>query len=104
MLKKFADCCVQAFPRRSDFVARYGGEEFAIMLQETTLESAKILADRLQQAIRGLHIFHDNQALSITASMGIAELSAQDDVPGWLQRADQLMYRAKQEGRDRIAT
>ncbi|MFZ4791501.1 MAG: GGDEF domain-containing protein [Candidatus Competibacteraceae bacterium] len=104
MLKKFADCCVQAFPRRSDFVARYGGEEFAIILQETTLESAKILADRLQQAIRGLHTLHDNQALSITASMGIAELSAQDDVPGWLQRADQLMYRAKQEGRDRIAT
>ncbi len=104
MLKKFADCCVQTFPRRSDFVARYGGEEFAIILQETSVESAIILAERLQQAIRALRVLHENQILTITASIGIAELSAQDDVPGWLQRADQLMYRAKREGRDRIAT
>ncbi|MCC6133980.1 MAG: GGDEF domain-containing protein [Candidatus Contendobacter sp.] len=103
MLKKFADCCVQTFPRRSDFVARYGGEEFAIILQETTMESAKTLAERLQQAIRGLRVPCEDQTLSITASIGIAELSTQDDVPGWLRRADQLMYRAKREGRDRIA-
>jgi len=104
MLKKFADCCVQTFPRRSDFVARYGGEEFAIILQETSIESAILLAERLQQAIRGLRVLHENQILTITASIGIAELGAQDDVPGWLRRADQLMYRAKREGRDRIAT
>jgi len=103
MLRKFADCCAQAFPRRSDFVARYGGEEFAIILQETALDSARLLADRLLQNVRALRVAHDHQQLSITASVGIAELNAKDDLPGWLRRADQLLYRAKNEGRDRIA-
>ncbi|RUQ33185.1 MAG: GGDEF domain-containing protein [Candidatus Competibacteraceae bacterium] len=102
MLRKFADCCVQMFPRRSDFVARYGGEEFAIILQEATLESARTLAERLLQTVRALRVAHNSQSLSITVSIGIAELSAKDDLPGWLRRADQLLYRAKDEGRDRI--
>ncbi len=103
MLRKFADCCVQTFPRRSDFVARYGGEEFAIILQETALESARLLAERLLQAVRALRIAHDGQSLGITASIGIAELNAKDDLPGWLRRADQLLYRAKDGGRDRVS-
>ena len=103
VLRKFADCCVQAFPRRSDFVARYGGEEFAIILQETALDSARLLADRLLQNVRALRVAHDHQILSITASIGIAELNARDDLPSWLRRADQALYRAKDEGRDRVA-
>jgi diguanylate cyclase (GGDEF)-like protein len=101
-LKQLADCCVHVFPRKTDFVARYGGEEFAIVLQETPLEVAKMLGQRLLQAIRALCINYDNATLGITASIGIAELDPTKDISHWLQRADSALYRAKQAGRDRM--
>ncbi|MEI2742590.1 MAG: diguanylate cyclase [Candidatus Competibacter sp.] len=103
-LKKFADCCAQTFPRRSDFVARYGGEEFAIIVQEAGLEVATMLAKRLLGAVRGLRIAHENQEITLTVSVGIAELNPQESPSQWLCHADEALYRAKQGGRDRFAT
>lgn len=103
VLRKFADCCTQTFPRRSDFVARYGGEEFVIILQETSIEVATMLAERLLQSVRGMHILHENQELHTTVSIGVAEFNVKDDLSSWLQRADSALYRAKQAGRDRLA-
>ncbi len=103
VLRKFADCCAQTFPRRSDFVARYGGEEFVIIAQETSVEVATMLAERLLQAVRGMRILHENREIRITVSIGIAEPNPQDELSDWLQRADGALYRAKQGGRDRFA-
>jgi diguanylate cyclase (GGDEF)-like protein len=103
VLRKFADCCAQTFPRRSDFVARYGGEEFVIIAQETSVEVATMLAERLLQAVRGMRIPHENREIHITVSIGIAEFNSQGELSNWLQQADSALYRAKQGGRDRFA-
>lgn len=103
VLKQFADCCAQTFPRHSDFVARYGGEEFAMILQETAMDAAGMLGERLLQAARSLRPNYQGNALRFTVSVGIAELSvADEDVSIWLRRADSALYRAKQGGRDRL--
>ena len=102
VLKQFAECCTQTFPRRSDFVARYGGEEFAIILQETAADAAKMLGERLLQAVRNLRIPYDDQELGITVSVGIAEMGIADDAGSWLRRADSALYRAKASGRNRL--
>jgi len=102
LLKTFADCCIQTFPRRSDFVARYGGEEFVILLQETAADAARMLGERLLQAMRNLSVNYENQELRITASIGLAELGIADDAGSWLRRADSALYRAKESGRNRL--
>ncbi|HPF58355.1 MAG TPA: GGDEF domain-containing protein [Candidatus Competibacteraceae bacterium] len=103
VLRQFADCCVQTFPRRSDFVARYGGEEFAMILQETAMDAAGMLGERLLQAARNLCPDYQGHKLCFTVSVGIAELSVTDEnTSSWLQRADSALYRAKQGGRDRL--
>ncbi|MCP5159051.1 MAG: GGDEF domain-containing protein [Gammaproteobacteria bacterium] len=103
VLKRFADCCTQTFPRRSDFVARYGGEEFVVILQETAIDAAGMLGERLLQAARNLHIDYQGQELHITVSIGIVELGiADNDVLSWLRRADNALYRAKHSGRNRL--
>ncbi len=102
VLRNFAECCTQTFPRRSDFVARYGGEEFAIILQETAADAARMLGERLLQATRALHLYYENQEMRVTASMGLAELGLTDDAASWLRRADSALYRAKESGRNRL--
>jgi diguanylate cyclase len=104
VLRQLADCCVQVFPRKMDFVARYGGEEFAIILQETTLDVGQMLGERLLEAVRAMRINHREISLSITASVGIAELDPRGTVDSWLQRADKALYHAKQSGRNRVAS
>lgn len=102
VLKHFADCCTHTFPRRGDFVARYGGEEFAIILQETTIDAAGMLGERLLQAMRNLSLNYQGQEVRATVSIGIAELSIADDASVWLQRADSALYCAKESGRNRL--
>ncbi len=94
--------------RSGDIAARYGGEEFALLLPGTELDNASHLALRAREAIRGLDIEHETSALSdrVTASFGVASLIPQQDLrPALLVRsADQGLYRAKREGRDRVVT
>jgi len=103
VLRKFADCCAQTFPRRSDFVARYGGEEFVIIAQEIAIEVATMLAERLLRAVRGIRVYYEGKEISVTVSIGIAEMNPQYDWSDWLRQADSALYRAKQGGRDRLA-
>lgn len=104
VLKRLANCCTKAFPRKSDFVARYGGEEFAAILQDTSLKSALPLAQRLLDTVRIMRIEHENLELDITVSIGIAELGALASPEQWLKTADGALYAAKKGGRDRIVT
>ncbi len=102
VLKHFAECCIKTFPRRSDFVARYGGEEFAILLQETAADAARMLGERLLQAVQGLSLDYEGQVLRVTASAGLAEMDRADDAENWLRRADNALYQAKKTGRNRL--
>jgi diguanylate cyclase (GGDEF)-like protein/PAS domain S-box-containing protein len=90
--------------RSTDIVGRYGGEEFAIILPDTAAANARIMAEHLRQNVSALQIPHEPAPLRITVSIGIAAIT--DDMPDaktWVMLADQALYRAKADGRDRIA-
>lgn len=89
--------------RPHDIVARYGGEEFAIILPNTKLEHATIVADRVVSGLKELAYPHEKSqtADQVTVSCGIAQDVAADTPESLLQRADQALYEAKEQGRNR---
>lgn len=89
--------------RGTDIPGRYGGEEFGIILIDTTLDSAKILAERLRRCIESLVIEYEDQDISFTISLGVSEVHA--GVPNygqWLEITDQALYEAKDNGRNQV--
>jgi len=90
--------------RPSDIACRYGGEELAVVLPETTLECARERAEHMRRAIRETNLTHAGQTLpGPTASFGVAVYPANGSKPAdLLKAADQALYRAKQDGRDRV--
>jgi diguanylate cyclase (GGDEF)-like protein len=90
--------------RPSDIACRYGGEEFAVAFSEASLECACERAEQLRQAIRDTNLTHLGQTLPVpTASFGVAVYPANGTKPAdLLKAADLALYRAKQEGRDRV--
>jgi diguanylate cyclase (GGDEF)-like protein len=90
--------------RTSDVVARYGGEEFCAVLREADLDGASILAERLRAAIAGREVTVGERTLQVTASIGVATFEAGDEVApdSMFRRADAALYRAKQNGRNRV--
>jgi diguanylate cyclase (GGDEF)-like protein/PAS domain S-box-containing protein len=90
--------------RRQDTLGRYGGEEFALLLPETTEAAAMALADRLRQRVARSPLLRPGLLIDNTVSVGVSLLLASDLNPdAALSRADQALYRAKQQGRNRIA-
>jgi diguanylate cyclase (GGDEF)-like protein/PAS domain S-box-containing protein len=90
--------------RPTDVVGRYGGEEFTIILPRTNMEETRQIAGRLCAAIANKPVTIDDTDVSVTISMGVAGLD--ENVPSLdelLQRADQALYTAKEEGRNRWA-
>jgi diguanylate cyclase (GGDEF)-like protein len=87
--------------RRADLICRYGGEEFLIILPDTTIEDASVLATRLFVAVSETGIELD---LGLTISVGLASLSATDDAcESLLSRADRALYASKSRGRNRFS-
>ena len=94
---------IQRVLREDDLLARYGGEEFMVIQTETSPQVARQLAERIQAAIRNKPYATSVGELSITASIGIGALSTGDStLESLVDRADQLLYQAKRDGRDRI--
>jgi len=102
---------VVASVRATDVVARYGGEEFAILMVQAGADEARIVCGRLRERIarHGFLFSADDQGraqevtISVTVSIGIAELAAKSDsVEALLGRADSALYEAKHAGRDRV--
>jgi len=102
VLRGVADTLVRNFPRKSDMVARYGGEEFAVVLPDTSPQNAVRLAERVRLAVRELQVPHGAQTIGITISVGVAQIGRHESVQSWLERADQALYQAKSQGRDRV--
>ena len=90
--------------RPSDIACRYGGEELVVVLCEANLECARERAEKLRLAIRDTNLTHLGQTLPApTASFGVAVYPANGTKPAdLLKAADQALYRAKHEGRDRV--
>ena len=88
--------------RLSDLVARYGGEEFVLALPETDLPQAAALCDKLRQIIEQ-HPWEEVQpGLKVTMSMGVFADYAVGTAEAMLQKADALLYQAKESGRNRV--
>ena len=91
--------------RNVDLACRFGGEEFVVVMPDTDLALAKVVAERIRQEVSA-HPFivrHGSEQLSITASMGVSSLDDEDDSPDKLiKRADVALYNAKRRGRNRV--
>ena len=102
VLKWFAKV-VRETVKGTDTVARYGGEEFAVLLPNTTLPGARIVAENIRKRVSDQKLrVGDHQIGRVTCSIGVAAVNAQCDGETWINNADGAMYRAKQGGRDRV--
>ena len=102
-LQKVVDVCKQIL-REVDVFGRLGGEEFGIMLPETDSEQAVQVADRVRQVIAEASVrLPQGGSVGVTASIGVATYSPDDDVDAVLSRADRALYAAKRSGRDRVS-
>ncbi len=88
--------------RTSDFFGRYGGEEFLIILTQTPLDGAQVIADRFRQALEAIRFPEIDAALRVSVSIGIAQYSPGEEVVQTLARADAALYKAKHLGRNRV--
>ena len=85
--------------RAEDFCARYGGEEFVIVLEHCIKDKAKKKAEEIRVAISKLEI----DGISVTASFGVAQIeSGHENFEALLKDADEALYKAKEEGRNRV--
>ncbi len=90
--------------RESDLLGRVGGEEFALILPGTPLSHAHTLAERLREATAAITIPVHGGEIGLTVSIGLAELGGDEtSVDPMMRRADLALYRAKAEGRNRVA-
>ena len=105
-LRRVAAALRRLAKRPGDLVARYGGEEFACLLVGLEREQAQPHAERLRAAIEELALPHPDSGVSrfVTVSLGVswAEPAPTDDWRGALAAADAALYRAKQNGRNRV--
>jgi len=102
VIAEVAKRTVLAFPRKIDFVARYGGEEFAVIVQSTLLEDARAMGDRLLSVMRQNGIHHEELDIRVTLSIGLALYVPGEPAGNWIERADQALYQAKQDGRNQM--
>ena len=90
--------------RHVDKVARMGGEEFAILMPGSDLAGAEALAERIVAATRAMRLPEPAAAEQLTSSIGVVEAAEQTSFNRLYSRADRLLYRAKADGRDRVAS
>lgn len=105
-LQQVAKALQLAVKRPADVVARYGGEEFVIILPETGAAGALHVADQILRQVSSLRIPHRSSDIAdhVTVSVGVATtIPSLDTVPSQLvQKADESLYNAKQNGRNRV--
>jgi two-component system, cell cycle response regulator len=87
----------------SDILARIGGEEFVLLLPQTTGERAARLAERMRQRLEATPFVVDGIDVAVTVSIGGADADAASEcIEDVMKRADQALYQAKREGRNRV--
>nr|WP_319565287.1 diguanylate cyclase [uncultured Rhodoferax sp.] len=103
VLQKLAQVCLASL-RDIDLIGRMGGEEFAVLLPQTTCEPAQQAAERLRASLAAIRIpLQGGLPLHLTVSFGVTTLADKDaNIDTLLSQADQALYRAKAEGRNRV--
>ena len=90
--------------RGSDIVFRYGGEEFVILLSDTGLQEASLIAERIRRTIEQHTLAYEMKTINLTASLGVSSLTGNESTDDLINRADQAMYQAKKTGRNRVVS
>jgi diguanylate cyclase (GGDEF)-like protein len=103
LLKKFAELLEKRI-RTTDMAGRYGGEEFCLVLPNTPLKGAVVIAERIRKAVEDLKIDVENNAspAGATVSIGAAEFAQGETDENLISAADAALYRAKQGGRNKV--
>lgn len=94
--------CAQACARSTDMLFRYGGEEFVMILRNTTLNGARLLAERIRRKVEKLECQGKRKPISMTVSAGVAALDAGESAQALFERCDAALYAAKNSGRNRV--
>jgi diguanylate cyclase (GGDEF)-like protein len=92
-------------PRSGDLLARYGGEEFAVILPNTNTEGTSIVAEKMQDVVRGLAVENESSiGLYVTLSIGVAthRFPTDSTLLQLLEETDKALYAAKENGRNRV--
>ncbi len=101
VLREFA-LVVGGTVRKEDMFARYGGEEFAMVCRSTDITRGTQLAERIRGLVEDRTITHDGQRIPVTVSVGVACAWPEATVDGLIQRADDMLFLAKDGGRNRV--
>ncbi|MCA9248580.1 MAG: diguanylate cyclase [Planctomycetales bacterium] len=86
--------------KESHIVCRYGGEEFAVLLPNTTVENGRAFAEAARKAIGDAMFSFEGVDLRVTASIGLAEITGEEDIASLIRRADEALYACKEAGRN----
>ena len=89
-------------PRKTDFLARYGGEELVVILPYTPLKEAQIVAKKILQSIIDLNIEHSDSKFNQVLTVSIGVTSTETCIENMIDNADQALYKAKNNGRNRF--
>lgn len=87
--------------RSTDMLVRIGGDEFLLVMDDTDLSSARILAERLCTAVSEMDIWADD-ATKLGVSIGMSEWNKEESLDEWMERVDDILYSAKSDGRSRV--
>lgn len=89
--------------RSTDIAGRYGGEEYAILLVDTTLEQAAVLAERLRLLVESLPINYQEHKINVSLSIGLAEYTPDmTEHRQWIEASDKALYQSKAGGRNQV--
>jgi diguanylate cyclase (GGDEF)-like protein len=97
--------CIKAMVRKEELFARYGGEEFTLVLPETTLEGSLQVAERVRALVESHPFQYEGKRYAITVSIGVASTPGDDALTNHelVRQADERLYQAKRDGRNRVA-
>ncbi len=102
VLQRLVEVCLKTL-RESDVFGRLGGEEFAVILSESDVPEAQVVADRLHRRLKEQRVASPQGEVRFTVSVGLAILRLTDaSLEDILKRADRALYEAKRQGRDRV--
>lgn len=94
--------CAQHCARSTDMLFRYGGEEFVMILRNTTLNGARLLAERIRRKVEKLECQGKRKPIAMTVSAGVAALETGETAQSLFERTDAALYVAKNGGRNRV--
>ncbi|MFV7783391.1 GGDEF domain-containing protein [Shewanella marisflavi] len=88
--------------RESEFVARYGGEEFVLLIPDVSASDIEHLLNRVREKVKNIPFKFKNQRITVTVSIGAAQILENEQISETFERADAALYKAKHESRDRV--